>query len=259
MPYLLSVPDPYDTISPYHNWGPYPFTGAKLAKALHVPLVAAADARTTTNASGRAQTLSLVGADGNQTNVPATTVRSALGLRSTWFTVGLLSLQAPPDTPVEYGSTVPLAGVDRGVAQVSLEQRPAGGAWETVGPVTPAKDGTVTIAQAPTAPTDYRLATTTLAAAPVHVAVAPRVRFYEPPEPDDLRGLVRPVLAGAAVTVQRLGTDGKTWSPVAHGVVDTDGNFETQLSLTPGTYRAVVAAFGGYAAGTTPVLNVVGG
>ena len=138
LPYLVSVQDPYDTISPYHNWGPYPFTAAALAKALHVPLLAAADARTSVNSSGRVQTLSLVGADGNQTDVPATTVRSALGLRSTWFTVGMLSLLAPPGSPaLEYGSTVTLTGIDRGVAQVSLEQRPAGGSWAPVGPVTP--------------------------------------------------------------------------------------------------------------------------
>src|SRR5512133_1454695 len=37
VPYLVSVPDPYDTISPYHTWGPFAFTGAKLGKVLHVP------------------------------------------------------------------------------------------------------------------------------------------------------------------------------------------------------------------------------
>jgi len=33
-PYLVSVPDPYDSISPHHDWGPLVFTGAKLAKVL---------------------------------------------------------------------------------------------------------------------------------------------------------------------------------------------------------------------------------
>jgi hypothetical protein len=92
----------------------------------------------------------------------------------------------------------------------------------------------------------------------VHVAVAPRVRFYEPPQPDDLRGLVRPALAGAAVSVQRQAAD-KTWSTVARATVDANGDFDAQLQLVPGTYRAVVAAFNGYASGATPVLNVVGG
>jgi hypothetical protein len=259
LPYLVSVPDPYDTISPYHNWGPYPFTAAALAKKLHVPILAAADARTSLNSSGRVQTLSLVDTAGTQTDVPAATVRAAFKLRSTWFTVGMLSLQAQPASPaLEYGSTVTLTGIDRGVAAVSLEQRPAGGSWAPAGPVTPAKDGTIAIAQAPAVTTDYRLATDTLAAAPVHVAVAPRVRFYEPPQPGELRGLVRPALSGAAVSVQRQSADGKTWATVASTTVDANGDFDARLVLSPGTYRAVVAAFNGYAAGTTPVLNVVG-
>src|SRR6266511_3008193 len=37
VPYLVSVPDPYDSISPHHDWGPFTFTGAKLAKVLKMP------------------------------------------------------------------------------------------------------------------------------------------------------------------------------------------------------------------------------
>src|ERR671931_1523044 len=36
VPFLVSVPDPYDSISPYHDWGPLAFTGAKLAKLLKI-------------------------------------------------------------------------------------------------------------------------------------------------------------------------------------------------------------------------------
>src|SRR3954465_14111082 len=34
IPYLVSVADPYDSISPYHDWGPYRFSTAALAKKL---------------------------------------------------------------------------------------------------------------------------------------------------------------------------------------------------------------------------------
>ena len=34
VPYLVSVPDPYDKASPYHSWGPVPITAAKLKSAL---------------------------------------------------------------------------------------------------------------------------------------------------------------------------------------------------------------------------------
>jgi len=34
LPYLVSVPDPYDTLSPYHDWGPVTVTASRLLKAL---------------------------------------------------------------------------------------------------------------------------------------------------------------------------------------------------------------------------------
>src|SRR5665213_2825414 len=36
VPYLVSVPDPFDTISPYHDWGPVPVTGKTVVSALKV-------------------------------------------------------------------------------------------------------------------------------------------------------------------------------------------------------------------------------
>src|SRR4029077_11531234 len=35
-PYLVSVSDPYDTISPYHDWGPVPVTGKTLGRVLGI-------------------------------------------------------------------------------------------------------------------------------------------------------------------------------------------------------------------------------
>ncbi len=36
-PYLVSVPDPFDTASPYHTWGPVPVPAASAARKLRVP------------------------------------------------------------------------------------------------------------------------------------------------------------------------------------------------------------------------------
>ena len=36
-PYLVSVPDPYDTSSPYHTWGPVVVPATAAAKILGVP------------------------------------------------------------------------------------------------------------------------------------------------------------------------------------------------------------------------------
>ncbi|TML87119.1 MAG: SpoIID/LytB domain-containing protein [Actinobacteria bacterium] len=255
LPYLVAVPDPYDSISPYHDWGPVPFTGAALAKAFRVP-GGVTDAQTTLNASGRVSTLSLLGPQG-QVDVPAGTVRTKLKLRSTWFDVGVLSLSRPlPAAPVEFGGAVQLSGVARGIAGVALEQRSAGSTWQAVGPVAPAADGTVAIPAKPTVTTDYRLATTTAAAAPVRIAVAPRIRFYADKTPDHLRGLVRPVLTGAPVAVQSQDAAG-AWTTVATTTVDANGDFDATLQLATGTYRARIAATKGFVAGTTPPLSVV--
>src|SRR5581483_10726358 len=36
-PYLVSVDDPYDSLSPYHDWGPVTLTAALASKELQVP------------------------------------------------------------------------------------------------------------------------------------------------------------------------------------------------------------------------------
>src|SRR3954452_20067767 len=84
VPYLVSVPDPYDTISPHHTWGPVAYTGAQLAKRLKVK-GRVVDVQATRNGSGRVKMLTIVGPSGNVTMNSATS-RTRLGIRSTWFT-----------------------------------------------------------------------------------------------------------------------------------------------------------------------------
>src|SRR6266540_4144297 len=100
-PYLVSVNDPYDTISPYHRWGPFVVAPGRLAHALSARgrLV---DLRTTTGPSGRVRSVTAVGSQGEAT-VTGPDLRRALGLRSTWFRIGVLSL-APPAAPVTFGA-----------------------------------------------------------------------------------------------------------------------------------------------------------
>ena len=93
MPYLVSVPDPYDTLSPYHDWGPLKISALRLGKRLGAR-GSLLDVRTDTAADGRVRSLTLIGTKGNRT-VSGSSVRAALGLRSTWFTIGTLSLTQP--------------------------------------------------------------------------------------------------------------------------------------------------------------------
>ena len=87
IPYLRSVADPYDRLSPHHDWA-VELTDAEAERRL-APVLAgdlvdvAVVARTT---SGRAATVRITGTLGTR-EVPGTTARSLLGLRSSWFTV----------------------------------------------------------------------------------------------------------------------------------------------------------------------------
>jgi stage II sporulation protein D len=83
-PYLASVSDPYDGISPHHRWGPIRFTEHGLAVRLHVPGV-----RTLTpvfNGSGRVASVRISWRRG-ATTLPGSAVQTALGLPSLWFWV----------------------------------------------------------------------------------------------------------------------------------------------------------------------------
>jgi stage II sporulation protein D len=87
IPYLRSVDDPYDTLSPVHQWT-VTLTDREAAKMLED--VRQGDLEdlqvTSTTPTGRVATLDVVGADGT-TEISGGDARSILELRSTWFTV----------------------------------------------------------------------------------------------------------------------------------------------------------------------------
>ena len=252
IPYLVSVQDPYDSISPHHSWGPFRFTPTRLEKVLKVP-GRLLDVRTNVNASGRADDVIAVGTGGESTT-DAGAVRRELGLRSTWFRFGVLGLDKPA-AAVLYGSQARLTGIARGLGTATLEQRVSTTIWERAAIVKPASDGTIAVTVKPTATTEYRLATGKAPSPSVRLAVAPVVRLRPPTDATSLAGLARPVLAGTSVTVQRR--DGATWRNVATAKVDRRGNFVAKLQLVPGTYRARYAPGRGFVAGTSKVLEVV--
>jgi stage II sporulation protein D len=174
-PYLVSVADPYDTISPWHNWGPVLVTGKDLAFALGGLSGKPVDATVTRNGSKRVGQLHLtLRAQGSESGASFTgnNVAADLGLRSAWFSVGVLALLPPyPNVVVSPGADVTLGGVVRGVRGVVLQERPTGGAWSEVQSVTPdPQTGAISIDVSPVVTTQYRLATTR------HVAAAVRIR-----------------------------------------------------------------------------------
>jgi stage II sporulation protein D len=251
VPYLVSVPDPYDSISPHHDWGPYTFTGATLAKRLKLP-GQILDLQPQLNSSGRIKALSIVGTKGI-VSVPGNDLRRKLGLRSTWFSVGVLSLSGPPQA-VLYGQRARLSGVARGLGSAVLEESKGSG-WQPLGALKASTSGTVSVVVRPTVTTQYRLATGKVAAAPVRVPVASLVRFYPTRTQDELRGYVRPAtLAGTRVAIQRQ--QGSGWATIAGTTVDDAGNFVANLNLTGGVYRARASPGRGFVVGTSAALQV---
>jgi hypothetical protein len=247
VPYLVSVDDPYDTLSPYHDWGPMLVDARKAARALKVPgdLVAF---NPVVGPSGHVTQVDAVGTKGS-VKVSGSTVRSALGLRSTWFTPGWLAL-TPPAEPVAYGGSGTLSGTVRGVGPVTLEQKATNGSWQNVSAVSPRADGTFTVAIRPSATTQYRLAAGQIRAAVVQVPVAPLVSASL--GTGTVQGTVRPALAGASVQLQRQ--SGVSWTTVATATLDGTGTFAVAAQLSPGSYRVRCAPGHGLSPGVSPPI-----
>ncbi|HEX9094363.1 MAG TPA: SpoIID/LytB domain-containing protein, partial [Coriobacteriia bacterium] len=250
VPYLVSVPDPYDVLSPYHRWGPYVFSAETLGQKLGVGNLM--DAKTSQNPSRRVTKVRLT-TSSRQTSVSGPDVRNILGLRSTWFAIGVLSVDLPV-SPLAYGVKTTLSGLARGVAKVRLEQR-SDGAWEQASTLELSGDGTFTAAVRPTVSRLYRLSNGSLSSAPVRIPVAPVVRLDPVSSPSYLTGRARPVLPGKTVVIQRQ--RGTAWKPVAQATIDDQGKFTANLDLRPGVYRARLAPGGGLVPGTSPIVKVV--
>jgi stage II sporulation protein D len=254
VPYLVSVDDPYDSLSPHHTWGPVVVPAARMDRVLKTP-GRLTDVRAVVNASARVTSLTGIGSLG-EVVVRGADVRRQLGLRSTWFRVGVLLLSSPPK-PLAYGTAGRLTGLARGVGRPVLEQR-VGAGWRTVATVQSQANGTFSVTVRPTATGQYRLNTGTARTAVTRLGVAPRIVLKPVTDPMELRGTVRPALAGAAVEIQRQ-NGGGNWQIVGRATVDAESEFVVAMHVPPGSYRARVPAPGrGLVAGTSATLVVSG-
>lgn len=252
VPYLVSVEDPYDSLSPHHTWGPVVVSTSHLDRVLKTP-GRLTDVRVQVNPSARVTMVTGVGSLG-EAGLRGSDVRRALGLRSTWFRIGVMQLAAPAK-PLTYGVPGKLTGIARGVGRPVLEQR-VGAGWRTVATVGPQANGTYSVTVRPTTSGQYRLNAGSARTAVTPVGVAPRIALTQPTDPMELRGTVRPLVAGAAVEIQRQ-NGGGLWQTVGRATVDQRGGFTATMHVPPGSYRARVPAPGrGLVAGTSPTLAV---
>jgi stage II sporulation protein D len=231
VPYLRSVDDPYDVASPHHVWGPLVLDEQRVARKLDVP---GGDVSIVRGPSGRIESVRI-----GARRVGADRFRTELGLASTWFEVGELSL-AGDRTWVLYGGRLELATRADGVGRAVLERRIGAGRWKRLKVVRGAEH----VAVDPQAQTVYRLDADGVHGPVFTVAVAPKLEIT-PAGAALLDGAVEPHSHGA-ITVTRRVAGG--WKVVARPRLDASGHFHIPLRLRTGAYRVTVEGDGRYAA-----------
>jgi stage II sporulation protein D len=96
-PYLVSVPDPYDRLSPYHVWpDPPTFSGERLGHLLGLDGPVAEITILSRGTSPRVREALVTTRSGQQTTLSGATLKARLGLRDTWFAVDERPAPVPP-------------------------------------------------------------------------------------------------------------------------------------------------------------------
>jgi SpoIID/LytB domain protein len=250
VPYLVPVADPYDTLSPYHDWGPVLFDAARVAKQLKLS-APIADVQAVDGASGRVKTLTVASTDDSQVTLTGNQVRTALALRSTWFTPALLQL-LPASKTMTFGGAVTLSGLARGTGDLSFESKAAGQTtWTDAGSLQLDGSGRFATIVKPALTTQYRLAWDDVRAGLAKIAVAPRVEATA--TVTGVQGAIRPAIASGAVQLQQQ--SGGTWTTLSSTTTDASGAWSFAGALQPGTYRVRCAPGHGLAPGvSTPIV-----
>jgi stage II sporulation protein D len=242
IPYLRSVPDPYDVYSPHHIWGPFQMSGATLAGRLGLgsPVESA---RIVPDGSARALSVQFKLAPGSIAHRSGKAVAQALHLRSTYFSIGSLSLTTS-STRVLYGGAVRVVARTVEAKGALLQQRQANGAWRTLRPV---RGGGTAFSLQLRRCTAFRLALPDTSGTSVAVNVTPKMQV-KALSPRLLGGEVSPK-PNAKVAVWRR--ERGQWRVVAHPILNEQGAFRTPLPLRPVNYKITVDGDGRLAATQT--------
>jgi stage II sporulation protein D len=241
-PYLVPVRDPFDSIGPYHRWSAV----ARTESLTHEFGLPVSDVRLEHNDSGRVSQVTLIGRHGRKT-LTGKEFSSALGLRSTYFSVKVLFLKEPPPQAV-FAQRVQLRGFLRGVGGVVLQERLPTGGWRQVRRVVAHPDGRFEAVVRPRFTTAYRLAVNRVPGPETRIDVTRRIAVHA-----DGKLLAGQVLPAAPVRVERKGADG--WHPVAGVKVKPSGAFSVKLRRG-GRYRVASAESGRFLASASPSVSV---
>lgn len=248
-PYLVSVEDPYDDVSPYHNWGPVTVPSKKLAKKLKIS-GAIADLVPKYNPSKRVSIATITAASGAKTEATGDQVKEALGLRSSWFSAKVLALQRPKSA-LPFGTKIRVQGRTRRAAAPILESRPLGGAWSKARDL-PKKSG-FSLLLRPRTTTYYRIVDREAASSAVRFAVAPRIQLLNA-SANVIRGKVYPNDPAAAAKLQRRTASG--WKVVGNLPLNANGTFRRPGPLRTALYRIRVTGVAGLVPGFSAEIDL---
>ncbi len=241
-PYLVPVRDPYDAIAPVHSWRVVE-SSRSLSKRFGLPV---SDVRLEHNGSGRVSSARLVGSRGGRT-LTGRELEQALGLRSTYFAIDVVSLATPPPRAL-FAQRVHLQGFVRGIGGVVVQQQLPSGAWQQVRRVAARPDGRFTATVFPLATTAYRLAVDRVGGPPVSIEVARRIAVHA-----EGRLLAGNVVPAGPVRVERRTAGG--WHQVAGVPVGPSGVFRVPLHRA-GRYRVSSAGSVRFLASASPPVSV---
>jgi stage II sporulation protein D len=237
-PYLVSVSDPYDYISPHHVWPTQILTPSLLGATLGLDDVR--DVRVVLNGSGRASAVRVL-AGSRWRTFAAAKVRTKFHLGSTDFSIAAMSLDEP-DGAALFGAHVAVTGWVRGLGGARLQERTAAG-WSTLARVHPTAGGRFRVSVPAERSTELRLAYNGLPGDSVALEVEPRLTVKTLGR--RLRVRVAPALP---LRVERLTQE--SWRPV---VASTGSFFGT---LRPGSYRVAVLGSPSYVPALSPPVGL---
>jgi stage II sporulation protein D len=146
-PWLVGVPDPYDSKSPYHRWE-VPTTAARLDSALGAPGRFKQVKVLERGVSPRVVRARVIGSSGSRV-LTGSQIRARLGLRDTWFTFVRASTsvnRARSARPASWGPRLvspALVGSYEPVPKrrVLIVERRADGGWKRIGKARTTKTG----------------------------------------------------------------------------------------------------------------------
>ena len=170
LPYLVSVDDHWDEVSPNHRWQTQVLGGRQLARRLGLR-GAVTDVAYQAGAPGSPAALRVTTSAGSTTERRLSDVRNRLGLKSLDFAVGVLRLDGP-SPELRQAGVVRLTGLVREVSDPVLERRTEAGDWIQVARVASTSDGTFALRVRIGATTSFRLSSGGVAGPALLVRIA---------------------------------------------------------------------------------------